>query len=416
MVTGALHKKLFFISNSAHPCTEIALDANRIRRFYLANDWEEASDPTLADDLVVSTCAVNQEYEDAAMTDLEWRKVQLKTGARLIATGCLSKINPARFSEIEGALSVNPKQLGDFDSLVHPTVSIQNIQSNTIDYIDYQANPFFQKVIFIKQKLQNARKRFGVDLTPHWMATIPTAGWFYIRGGVGCRGQCTYCAVRRAKGDFTSVPFNFILKQTREAVAKGVPEISLAGDDMGAWGSDIGTNLAHLLSAMLKEGPDFCINIRFVEPLYFLSLLEELLPVFATGRISAFCLPIQSGSNSVLRRMARDYTIEAVEEGLQRLAALSKRPRLASIIMVGFPGETDQEYIESAKLIDRLPIDLFQILAYEGRPGTPSITMPDQVPDDVKEQRRQKLLRKFKLQNVLGLPRTLANRLSGFSY
>jgi len=407
--------KCFFISNSAHPCTEIALDANRIRSFYLANGWTETEDPAAADDVIVSTCAYNQQFEDAALADLRARNAQRHPGSRLISTGCLSRINPKAFGEIREALAVPPLDLGAFDALIAARTSIAGIAGNAVRFQEYQSNPFFARIVKAKGMLQKLSRRFGRDLVPFWMATIPTPDWFFIRGATGCRGRCAYCAVRRAKGTLVSASREAILAQLDHAVRAGAREVSLAGDDMGAWGTDIGADLADLLGAMVQIPGEFRINLRFVEPLYFIRLLDRLAPVFATGRISAFCLPIQSGSNAVLARMARDYTIEEVEAALARFAAIPNRPRLASIIMVGFPGETDEDFRTSCALLDRLPIDLYQILMYEGRPDTPSVSMPDQVPQDVKQARHDRLLRKFKLQKVVGLPAGLVDRLAGLA-
>lgn len=412
----SLSAKKFFISNSAHPCTEIAMDANLIRQFYLENGWEETQDASQADDLIVSTCAYNQQYEDSAIDDIKNRKTQKKVDARLITTGCLSKINPERFAKVGGGIAVPPLELETFDDLIKARRSIADIPNNAIQMREYESNPFFSKLVRIKTKLEKIEKKYGKSLIPNWMATIPTPDWFFIRGAVGCRGNCSYCAVRHAKGTTASVPMESILRQIKDAASQGAREISLAGDDMGAWGSDMGWDLAELLTAILLIPGNFQINLRFVEPLYFMKLFDKLSPLFATGRISAFCLPIQSGSNSVLGRMRRQYTIEKVEEALTRFSRIPKRPRLASILMVGFPGETWEDFLLSCALIDRLPIDMYQILQYEGRPNTASITMPDQIPPQEKQRRHDILLRKFKLQKVVHLPSWLVNKICGLSY
>jgi threonylcarbamoyladenosine tRNA methylthiotransferase CDKAL1 len=409
-------EKTFFISNSAHPCTEIALDANRIRHFYLANGWHETVNPAEADHLIVSTCAYNQQYEDAAINDVRQRAGQLKPGARLITTGCLPKINPDRLSHTAESTWVPPLELQRFDDLIEATQPIDQVPVHAVRLQEYEANPFFHRLVKVKSKLEGLRRRLGIDLIPHWMGTIPTPDWFFIRGSVGCLGQCTYCAVRRAKGGLISVPAEQIIRQTRAAVERGAKEISLAGDDMGAWGVDLDRDLADLLGEMVAVGEGFKINIRFVEPLYLMRVIDKITPIFATGRISAFCLPIQSGSNRILRRMGRGYTIEQVLDLVDRIAAIPQHPRLASIIMVGFPGETDDDFLASAALIDRLQVDMFQILPYEGRPGTPSVLLPDQVPDEVKRDRHDRLLRKFKLAKVVGLPTMLSSKLAGLPF
>ncbi|MBF0544652.1 MAG: radical SAM protein [Candidatus Riflebacteria bacterium] len=394
----------FFISNSAHPCTEIILDVNKIRSFYLANGWEETQNPQEADDLIISTCAYNQHYEVSAVEDIRLRKLQLKNGARLIVAGCLSKINPELFDELKVSERIAPLELSKFDDLLKAKKSIESITVNKVDIDDYKANPLFYKVVKAKEKLEKLSGKLGMNLVPNWMATFPTSRWFVIRGSTGCMGTCTYCAVRKAKGKLKSVLPELIIDQVESAIKQGFSEISLAGDDMGAWGVDLGSNLAEVLPKILAVSPLVRVNLRFVEPKYLIGLIDKLIPIFETGRISAFCVPIQSGSDKILRKMGRDYGILQLEEVLKRIAGLPCPPKLASIIMVGFPGETKDDLELSSELIDRLPVDFFQILPYEGRPNTPSLNFPDQIPEDEKKRRHDKLLRKFKLRKIVHLP------------
>lgn len=406
----------FFISNSAHPCTEIALDANRVRQFYFQNGWEETFDPETAEDIIISTCAYNQKFEDASVEDLLLRNSQKKDGARVITTGCLSRINPKRFAQAGGDLAVAPLEMQKFDELIDAQQSIVQILNHSVRLSEYASNPLFLKVVKFKVILERLSFCFRRRLVPNWMATIPTPEWFFIRGSTGCMGKCTYCAVRKAKGSLVSTSLENILRQVRFAVGKGVREISMAGDDMGAWGIDLGWDLAELLTSIVLIPGRFKVNLRFVEPLFFLLCFERLAPVFSTGKISSFCLPLQSGSNRILARMGRGYTNEQVEGALKRFSQIPRRPRLASILMVGFPGETWEDFLATCGLMDRLPIDLYQILEFEARPNTPAISMPDQVPAEEKRRRHDLLLKKFKLQKVVGLPPWLVNRRLGLSY
>ncbi|MBF0410138.1 MAG: radical SAM protein [Candidatus Riflebacteria bacterium] len=407
--------KTFFISNSAHPCTEIALDSNSIRNLYLANGWSETDKPDSADDIIVSTCAYNQHYEDASADDLTEKDRLRKNGARIICTGCLSKINPERIRQFKDLETVAPLELEKMNSLVSADVKLEAVTSNYVNFHDYETNRLFVNVLKVKKALGSISDKLSLSLVPDWMATFPDQGWFFIRGSVGCLGNCAYCAVRKAKGRLKSVPVDKIIVQTRKAVEHGVREISLAGDDMGAYGHDIGSDLPELLSEMLKTGDNFKINIRFVEPKFLIRHIDKLLPIFSTGRISAFCVPIQSGSDELVRKMNRDYSISDLEKALQKIASIGKKaPRLASILMVGFPGETEEQFRQTARLIDRLPISFFQILIFEARPNTPAAQMSDQISDEVKKKRHDMLLRKFKLQKIVGLPAFLVDKIAGF--
>jgi threonylcarbamoyladenosine tRNA methylthiotransferase CDKAL1 len=180
---------------------------------------------------------------------------------------------------------------------------------------------------------------------------------------------------------------------------------------MGCWGVDIDLTLADLLQVLVAIPGQFSINLRFIEPLWLLRNLEKLLPIFQSGKIHSFCVPIQSASQSVLTAMNRNYRISDVVAACNHIMQDTKVSSISSIIMVGFPGETTQDFAKSYSLLERCDIPLYQVLKYEGRPDTPSEQMPDKVSDEIKELRQQRFMKKMKLMKFVGLSAKLAEKI-----
>jgi len=227
--------------------------------------------------------------------------------------------------------------------------------------------------------------------------------WYYIRGGSGCMGSCSYCVIKRARGSLRSVPPERIIKQTEEAVRTGSQEICLTGTDMGCYGQDIGTNLPELLGELVKIKGDFCLNINYIEPYWLLNSFSEFNDLFKTGRIKTFNAPLQSGSQRMLDLMHRKYNISDAVKAINSLLDNTKLRSISSIVMVGFPGETKDDFKQSYDLLKDCKISMYQVLKYEGRPGTESELLPEKVNEEVKENRQLYFATKMKLSKFLGI-------------
>jgi tRNA A37 methylthiotransferase MiaB len=271
---------------------------------------------------------------------------------------------------------------------------------------EYETNELFMLGIRLKKLF----RRIPFLRVPSWLDTVPMTDWFFVRGATGCTGTCSYCAIRRARGHVMSTPPELVLSQIRTAVGRGYKEISLAGDDMGCYGLDLGTDLPFLLSEILKLAPDFVVNIRFVEPKYLIKYIDRLMPIFRSGRKTFFCAPLQTVTSSLLVAMNRDYEIGDAVGVINDVLRKSKVRSISSNCMVGFPGETTEDFELSYRLLQTCDINMYQVLKYQGRPGTPAEEMGNKVPEEIKERRRARFVTKMKLLKFLGIPNSPAER------
>ena len=405
---------LFHILNSAHPCTELVLDITSIKGYLAAAGHRQTDNIAAADTLIISTCAFNREYELDALEKIETARKAAKKGAKIIVSGCLSKINPSLFESLGGVIALPPSETGEIENIFPSQTPLKNISSNIIEVSQYSQNKIFMAGIRLKKIFSALNKIFKFIKTPAFLDTVPVPEWYMIRGASGCLGECAYCAVKRARGSVKSVPPEIIIAQVKKAAAEGYGEISFAGDDMGCYGADIDSSLPELLNRVIKAGNGFKVNIRFIEPLWLLRHLDALVPIFKTGRVSSFCVPLQSGSQKILDAMRRRYKISDAVAAVNYIIRETKVKSISSIVMTGFPGEEREDFIKSYELINRADIALYQALKYEGRPGAPSEKLERKVPENIKEARRARFWQKLKLVKFLGLSDKIAEKITRF--
>jgi len=203
----------------------------------------------------------------------------------------------------------------------------------------------------------------------------------------GCTGTCTYCLTRFARGPIRSFSAEEICGQVRASVQAGAAEIQLTAQDVSAWGSDTGNSLPTLLAAIDAVPGRHRVRVGMMNPATVLPVLDELVDAFAGDHIFRFIhLPVQSGSDAVLGWMGRRYTVAEFEE---IVAAFRKRftdITIATDMIVGFPGETEEDFSASLALLRRVQPGKVNVTRYSRRPFTPIAGEKD-FPDSVKKNR-----------------------------
>jgi tRNA-2-methylthio-N6-dimethylallyladenosine synthase len=208
----------------------------------------------------------------------------------------------------------------------------------------------------------------------------------------GCDNHCTYCIVPIRRGRERSRPVEEIVSEAECMVAQGVREITLLGQNVDAYGHDLPgqPTLAALLHRLHEiEG---LWRIRFLTS-HPKDLSDDL--ISAVAELPKVCpdisLPVQAGDDRLLRRMGRPYTVDAYRRLIERIRATVPDVGLSTDVIVGFPGETEEEYQGTRRLLEEIRFDVVHIAAYSPRPGTAAARLPDDVPQEVKEKRRQEL-------------------------
>ncbi|MGQ0796331.1 MAG: tRNA (N(6)-L-threonylcarbamoyladenosine(37)-C(2))-methylthiotransferase [Methanobacteriota archaeon] len=196
----------------------------------------------------------------------------------------------------------------------------------------------------------------------------------------GCAGRCTYCITRVARGRVSSYPIEAVVAQVRRNVERGAREIKLTGQDTAAYGMDVGTNLAKLLEAVVAVPGDFRVRVGMADPLTTLPIADDLIDAYASEKVFKFLhLPVQSGADDVLEAMKREYTVAQFEEIVARFRQGYPEITLSTDVIVGFPGETEEQFEATMDLVRRVRPDIVNVTRFSPRSGTPAARMPRQV-------------------------------------
>jgi threonylcarbamoyladenosine tRNA methylthiotransferase MtaB len=329
-----------------------------------------------ADVYVVNTCTVTA-TGDKKSRQLLRRAVGAHPDAVVVATGCYAQASPDKLAAIEGVALVSGS--ADRSELVDAVCRLlaardEGRQSPAMNIVtDVAACREYQE--------------------------LPASGWSertraFLKIEDGCENFCAYCKVPYVRGPVRSRRLDNVVAEAKALAARGYRELVLTGIDLGAYGRDFGgsPDLADVLAACASVDGVARVRLSSVDPR---DVKPSLIEVMATT--AEVCphlhIPLQSGSDEVLRRMNRNYThsdyLGVVESARRRIG----RVAITTDVIVGFPGETDEDFEYTVELARAVGFARMHVFAYSRRTGTPAASMPDQVPENVKQERSAALIR-----------------------
>jgi len=312
-----------------------------------------------ADIVIFNTCGVKLQTENKVLKDIR----AMLGKKRIIVAGCLPFIDPDAIPN-------------DVDAVMGPD-QIQNIASIVDDVEQGRRLRLARHEIKCPKLLPQCHR--GVT------AIIPIS--------LGCKGSCTYCATKFARGDLRSYPRQEIVSGIEALYKEGYREFQLTSQDTGCYGMDIGSDLPSLLSSISALDGDFRVRVGMLNPNHAFKMLDELLESYESDKIFKFLhLPVQSGSDSVLKDMNRFYTTDNYLEMVDAFRDRYPGIYIATDIIVGFPGESEEDFQMTLDLTIASRPDKVNITRYSVRPGTVAADMK-QFPDRIKKDRSRVLSR-----------------------
>lgn len=391
-------QKVLVVNNA---CEEGKLKSTRVQQFFKENGFVVAKDLTQADMIIFFACGLTATKEKHSQSTIRRFYAQKKPDAKLIVWGCLPKINPKALKEVYDGPIVGPKDLDFFEKLVgNPVVSIDDVCANTLI-----PNITLGEAEVTPPRIRNRINDFLWLLQKRVdQIRLPRRKWlfesssFFIRVSEGCTENCTYCSEKPAWGGVKSRPMEKILKEFRLGLEKGYNRFFLVAADLGSYGIDNGYNPVDLLNEMVNidTNKDYSIIINQMSPLYLKKLLPDLKESFGSGKIEALGCQVESGSNRILRLMGRRYKAEDWRSSMLRINKEFPFIRLSTHIMIGFPGETEEDFEATVRLLDfPLFIDWIGFFRYSSRPTVCASRLPGQVSSQTKEKRFIKIYRKY---------------------
>jgi MiaB-like tRNA modifying enzyme len=212
----------------------------------------------------------------------------------------------------------------------------------------------------------------------------------------GCAGSCTYCITRLARGKMRSRSIEDIQEDVARAVGNGYREIRVCAQDTAAFGRDLGSSLSELIEKLAGLPGEYRIRIGMMNPSTLVDIKEGVLEAYGLEKVYKFLhLPLQSGSDRILELMGRGYASEDWEQLVEEFRRRHDDIALSTDIIVGFPGETDEDFEDSYDLIRRIQPDLLNITRFSAREGTPASELNDRVVG-WKAKKRSRILTKLR--------------------
>ena len=351
-------------------CQMNVYDADRVRTVLASRGWEEVGESD-ADIVMITGCSVRAKAEQKVWSELGLYEGSWQREHRpLIAlTGCiaqrLGEKALARFPYVR--LVAGPRHIGLLPDAIEQLASHPSSRINLLD--------------------TDPKEFYGLDFDGGDVTILRGNKYkAYVTIAHGCDNFCTYCIVPYVRGRFVSRGPQEVLDECRMLIADGVQEITLLGQNVNSYGKDIGLNFAGLLRSVARL--DGIRRVRFVT-----SLPQDFTPEIADvmAEEAAVCpslnLPIQSGSTRILGLMNRKYTREEYFDKVRMLREKVPDVGLTTDLIVGFPGETDEDFADSMSALREVKFDLVHSAAYSEREGTPAAVMPGALPAALRLER-----------------------------
>ncbi len=360
--------KILFISLG---CDKNLADSEEMLGLLTARGHEIVDDETQADAIVINTCCfIKDAKEESVETILEMAEYK-KTGSchALVVTGCMAQRYQKEIiqevPEVDAVLGTT--SYGDIVKALEEAVAGNHFEEfRDIDYLP-----------------DTGSKR-----------VLTTGGHFgYLKIAEGCDKHCTYCIIPKLRGRFRSVPMERLIAQAEDMAEQGVKELILVAQETTVYGKDLyGKKSLHILLKKLCE----IRGIRWIRILYCYpeEIYDELIETIRDEKKICHYLdiPIQHASDRILKRMGRRTSKQELIDIVGKLRKEIPDIVLRTTLITGFPGETEEDHEELKEFVDEMEFDRLGVFTYSPEENTPAAEMADQVPEEVKEERRDELM------------------------
>uniref|UniRef100_UPI00404A6814 radical SAM protein n=1 Tax=Gelidibacter sp. TaxID=2018083 RepID=UPI00404A6814 len=394
-------KKIFIKHNG---CLNLSYDFNIAKSGLEKAGYDFVNNPSEADEIVFAGCGVRAAWVDDAIKQMN-SFIEGKHNQRVVVTGCISKIETDR---IESSLNTNEVHFKSFQDLV------KDYTQFSFDFLekDYSQNeqtdlegdnPLRKKITPLKEKtlmfLDQLDRKYGLELSNEYKRT--TSGFFFynetepteiITVSRSCLYNCSFCTIPKGRGDYSSMPISTIKEKVNKAISKGILRIILIGDEVGNYGRDLkdSSNFKMLVDEILSIDKRLKIAIRYIEPTPFYKNYETIKKYCLEERIYLLHIPLQTGSQELLKQMNRNHNLDRVIPLYKDLTDNTNTTFYCNW-MVGFPGETEEDFQMTIDLARHLKIQLNTVIPFSARPDTKAQDRTDKIPTEIIQNRCERL-------------------------
>ncbi len=374
-------------------CPRSMLAGQRLKNYFIQNGWGITSSPRRADLSVVESCALTDDMEMMTLNRISKIKSSCPD---VIVVGCLPGVSPGKVPK--GCRVLGFRSLGTMDKIIGADVVLDEIPDPSV------INPIFRgelgaiRMLSLKRSTRNTSLRDALSWIKPGVAGqkgmfMSYMGPYRVECSKGCLSTCSYCALRKNYPPFRSRSVSDILQDFRNGLSEGYTNFCLQGADTGAYGRDIGSSISGLLESVFSIDRRIMLDIENLNPRWAVMQSESLVGVLERNQenLGWVNIPVQSGSDSVLKAMRRGHTRNQLLEFLGTLVKHVPSIRLRTFIIVGFPGETEQDYVQTLEIVRKIGFEHVIVNKYSDRPGTESSRLSGKVPERVKERRMREV-------------------------
>ena len=353
-------------------CPKALVDSERILTQLRVEGYDLVQSYDDADVVVVNTCGF---IDSAVAESLDAIGEAMAENGKVIVTGCLGKRAEVIREAHPGVLSISgPQDYASVMDAVHAAVPPKH-------------NPFVDLLPAPRRLGDGEIEGVGVKLTPKHYA--------YLKISEGCNHRCSFCIIPSMRGDLVSRPVDEVLREAEKLVRGGVKELLVVSQDTSAYGVDLkyasrlwGNNVYETRMKALCEGLSELGVWTRLHYVYPYPHVDDVIPLMADGKLLPYLdIPFQHASPRILKLMRRPGAVDKTLERIQRWRAICPELTLRSTFIVGFPGETEQEFEELLDFLDEAQLDRVGAFAYSPVEGAAANALPDPVPEDVKQER-----------------------------
>lgn len=360
--------KILFISLG---CDKNLVDTEVMLGLLASRGYEMTDDETQADIIVINTCCFIHDAKEESIQNILEMVEYKKTGQvkALIVTGCLAERYRQEIID----------EIPEVDEVLGTTAYDQ-----ILDAVDAALEGRHSVILSDPDALP----------LPDTKRLVTTGGHFaYLKIAEGCDKHCTYCIIPKIRGNFRSVPMERLLKEAEELAEQGVKELILVAQETTLYGKDLyGEKSLHKLVKELCK----ISGIRWIRILYCYpeEITDELIQVMKEEpKVCHYLdLPIQHANDTILKRMGRRTSKQELIDIVGRLRREIPDICLRTTLITGFPGETEKQHEELMDFVDEMEFDRLGVFTYSPEEDTPAASMPDQIDEEVKEERQAELM------------------------
>ena len=385
-------------------CRRSQIDCAHLQTYFEVNGWNLTNSMKTADLVMLHMCAFSERPEQKSLKFLRISQKNLKSNGKIIVLGCFPGTNGELLEKYFSGPALSPKNISKIDNLIDAEVPLEEVPVPN----------------FIEEPIRNAkhsftsRERFMAQFSLNYLRDLTTRGLvrlgmkengfksnygeaFHIRVAKGCLNECTYCAIKNACGELQSKDIDAVISEFALGLKKGANAFNLLAGDVGAYGQDIGTNVVELLNRIFEFKEDFTIILSEFNFLWLIKYGDELVNILSDNksRIGYIILPIQSGSDRILKLMKRGHSAESALEAVHKLQRKAPEIKLSTHVLIGFPGESDEDFLATLYFLRTAQFDEIYVYPYSDRPQTEALNFPDKVPEKLIKERMKMVTREF---------------------